>query len=323
VIAPPSYNNNAGGSVVWSSPAGGAAFASGTQGIANGGQILTAAPGDLPSGGAVALDATHIAVYGDHAPFGNGVTDFTLASPAPPATPVADLTGDFGVQISAASGQLASVPDPTAPGQFIVVAVGGDASTPAGCPAAAKEGTGYGVGVGTPAALQTQSAWASKYFVTLDCSAFAPTLDGGGPSGGTIGLLEEVGPGLSTGSGANGVYYRRFDTSTMTFGPAVLVSDETKVSPGGPIDLSVSKDGAGNVDALWLDHRGVVLAHSTSDGASWPRPVVVRLGNGNGGGDLTVLGAAAGTSEIAYTANPGSGTQEYLVRVDDATGGGA
>ncbi len=306
--AAPLYGGTGIGVVAWSSPAGAAAFGSAGQGLANGGQLLSSgvSAGDAPSGGAIALDQTHIGVYGDSYPFGSAFTDFTLSAPAPSPVPTVDQTGDFGDQLGITGSQLASVPDPSAPGQYIVVAVGGDGNAPPGCPAGSSEGTGYGVGVGTPAALQTQAAWSASYFAAISCQSAGPVLAGGGPAGGEIGLLEDEGPGLS-GTGANGVYFRRFSTTTNSFGPAVLVSDETKNSLDGADGLSLSEDSSGGLYASWSDYRGEVISYSSNGGASWGAAAPVGLPEG--GGDFVVAGTSGGGTELAYR----SGSQEYVV----------
>ena len=171
------------GVVGWSSPAGGGAFASGGQGIDDGGTLLASAvnAGDIPAGGAIALDATHLGVYGNEYPFGGGFTDFTTSAPAPSATPTVDATGDYGNQINADGAQLASIPDPAAPGKYLVVVVGaGSDVSPPGCAAGTSDATGYGVGVGTPAALATSAAWSGSYFAPISCDAADPVLAGGG-----------------------------------------------------------------------------------------------------------------------------------------------
>jgi hypothetical protein len=302
------------GDVAWSSAAGGAGFASAGGAIADGGRLLdnTAHAGDAPSGGAIALDQTHIGVYGSSNPFGSGFTDFTLSGPAPAPTPTVDSSTNFDATIGFTGNQLASVPDPAAPGEYIVVAVGAAGETPRGCPAGGGEATGYGVAVGTPAALEQQAAWSARYFLPISCSAFAPVLAGGGPSGGTIGLLEDEGPGLN-GAGGDGVYYRRFDPSTDTFGAPALVSNETSHTLTGADQLSVSQDSSGGVYASWVDERGVELSYSPTAGASWPDPLP--SGITSDAGDVIVAGVGTGSAQIAYNAGSSAGTQEYLVPV--------
>jgi hypothetical protein len=305
---PSGYSNV--GAVAWSSPAGGAAFASGDQGIDDGGTLLgsTQGTGDAPGNGAIALTDNVIGIYGNEYPFGSGFTDFSLGTPAPSATPTPDTSASYGDQLELDGNQLASIPDPDAPGEYIVVAVGADYGAPGGCPTGTVEATGYGVGIGTPAALQTQSAWGSSYFRPVSCQAFAPVLAGGGPSGGTIGLLEDEGPGL-TSSGADGVFYRRFETTTNSFGPAVPVSDETTQTLDGADDLSLSQDAGGGVYAAWLDGRGWTLDYSDTAGAGWPgaRPT----GLAQGASDVVLAGAAGGDAWFAYD----DGGHEYAAPV--------
>jgi hypothetical protein len=309
---PPGYGGA--GVVAWSSPAGGAAFGSAGQGIADGGELLASSvgSGDMPAGGAIALDGTDIGVYGNDYPFASGFTDFTLSASAPSTTPVPDNTGDFGQQLGITGTQLASEPDPAAPGEYIVVAVGGASSAP-GCPAGSGDATGYGVAVGTPAGLQSQSAWGSQYFAPISCQAFSPVLAGGGPAGGTIGLLEDEGPGLA-GSGADGVYFRRFDTPADEFGAPVLVSSETAQTLTGAEELDLSQDSAADDYATWADGRGTVLSYSSNAGASWRPPVAVPLPIGPDD-DVVVAGVGGGAAELAYTADSAAGPQLYLVPV--------
>jgi len=298
------------GDVAWSSAAGGAGFAAAGQGIADGGHLLdsSAHSGEAPSSGAIALDQSDIGVYGNTYPFGSGFTDFTLDTPAPAPTPVVDSSTNFSDQIGVNGNQLASIPDPSAPGEDIVVAVGGAVAAPRGCPAGGGDATGYGVGVGTPSALQHQAAWSSSYFVPISCQASSPVLSGGGPTGGTIGVLEDEGPGLS-GSGADGVYYRRFGPTNLSFGTPALVSSEQHESLTGADQLSASQDSAGGVYATWADQRGFLLSYSPTGGASWPLPQ--RIGLTQSAGDVNVAGVGAGNAELAYTAGP----NEYLVPV--------
>ena len=281
--------------------------------LANGGRLLagTAGTGDAPSGGAVALGAADVGVYGDRSPFGSGFTDFSLTTPAPGRTPVVDATGDFGDQLEANSSQVASIPDPSAPGSYIVVVVGGDQNAPPSCPAGST-GTGFGVATGTPAALATQAAWNSRYFQPLACHAVGPVLAGGGPNGGSIGVLEDEGSGLS-GSSSDGVYWRAFDAGSDTFGAPLLVSDETAHTTNGATGLAVSKDGSGGVYATWLDHRGYVLDYSAGGGAAWPAPAAIGL-NSNASG-VIVTGTGQGNAEIAYTEHSGSAAREYVAPI--------
>ena len=165
------------GVIAWSSSAGGATFGTPGQGLANAGRLLanSETAGDMPAGGAVALDETHILTYGDSYPFGSGATDFTLSAPAPSATPVVDKSGKFAEQF-ADGAQVASTADAKLPGKFIAVAVGGAAK---GC--AGTEETGFSFVIGTAAELQS-ATWPA--FKGIACQANSPVLAGGGPSGG-------------------------------------------------------------------------------------------------------------------------------------------
>ncbi len=300
----PGYSDD--GVVGWSSPAGGAAFASPDQGIADGGILLASSvgTGDMPGNGAIALDSSDIDVYSNEYPFGSGSTDFGLSAPAPSTTPIPDTTAQYGTALEIDGNELASIPDPSAAGKYIVVAVGSDYGGPSACPSGTSEATGYGVAIGTPAQLQTQAAWGSTYFRPISCQAFAPVLAGGGPSGGTIGVLEDEGPGL-TGSGSDGIYYRSFSTVTDSFGPAIPVSDETTQTLDGAEELSVSQDSAGGVYGVWLDGRGWTLDYSPG-GASWPAARPTGLTSGS---DVTVQATGSGHAWLAYEDDG----EEYVV----------
>ena len=299
---PPGYAGT--GVVAWTSPAGGGAFGSTGEGIADGGEVLA---NTTDAGGAVALDATDIGIY---APGGAGFTDFTVDAPAPSTTPVVNSTSESGNQGGISGNQLASVPDPSAPGRFIVVGVGVALNAP-GCPTG-QESSGLGVGIDTPTGLQSQPAWSSSYFSPISCQAAAPVLAGGGPNGGTIGLLEDEGPGLN-GPGANGVYYRRFDPSSNSFQAPTLVSDETKLSNLGATEVSVSQDSSGGVYASWGDNGGNKLSYSSDSGTSWTPPAATGL-TLYYHQHVIVAAVGAGSAELAYTGPPGLATQEYLLQ---------
>jgi hypothetical protein len=303
---PGGYTGVHSGVVAWSSPAGGGSFA-----VEDGGRFLASdlsGAGEMPGEGAVALSATEIAVYGNRYPFGSGFTDFAPGTPAPPSTPLADNTGDYGDQaVAYGAQQLASVPGPGA-GQYTVVAVGGAGVTPLGCPSGSGPASGYGVAVGTPKQLAEKS-WASQYFKPFACLAAGPALAGGGPGGGSIGALDEEGAGL-LGTGADGIYYRRFEPSTSTFSGPVLVSEETSLASLGVEQLSLSQDSAGGVYAAWNDARGLVLAYSSNGGSSWQPPLPSGLNSypGFNASSAVVAGIGGGRAAIAYKA----GGQEYL-----------
>ena len=87
------------------------------------------------------------------------------------------------------------------------------------------------------------------------------------------------------------------------------ISDETPFTLDGADSFSASEDAAGGLYACWVDGRGVMLAHSTDDGASWQPPAITGI---EGSADQVVLGTSPGQASIAYTSNPGNSTQEYL-----------
>ncbi|MGO9959553.1 MAG: hypothetical protein ACLP50_26850 [Solirubrobacteraceae bacterium] len=266
----------------------------------NGGKLLASSlgAGDLGSAGAVALDATHIAVAGNTHPHGSGFTDFTLGASAPATTPAIDQANggeNYGDQEGVTGSQLATIPD--GPTGEVAVVVGG-AQNPPGCPNGSSYATGYAAAAGAPATLADQSAWSPTYFQAISCDATSPALAGGN----TIGLLEDEGPGLN-GSGADGIYYRPFNPSTMTFSATpTLVSDETSLSNHGADELSLSEDSSGGLYASWLDSRGFVIAYSSTDGATWTAPLTTNLGGSNPGTNPVIAGTGGGAALIAFDA---------------------
>jgi hypothetical protein len=92
----------------------------------------------------------------------------------------------------------------------------------------------------------------------------------------------------------------------------VLVSDETALSPVGVGQLSLSQDSAGDTPP-WLDSRGYALDYSPS-GTIWPPSAPIGLPAG--ASDAIVAGASLGDAEIAYSADPGLASREYLAAVN-------
>jgi hypothetical protein len=304
-VRPTGYTSEA-GVIAWSSPAGGEAFGKPGQGIANeSGKLLAEAQGEMPDQGALALGATNILVYGNEHPFGSGATDFTLTSKAKKTTPEVDHTGEFGDQESTDSSQLAAEEYPSGSGKYVVVTAGTDLDTPPGC-GLEEKGTGYGVATGTPTELQQQPAWPSAYFKLISCQAEEVVLTGGGAGHASIGAVQSEGPGLN-GMGNDGISYVPFDIATDKFEAPVQISEETPFTLLGADGLSASEDSAGHLYACWVDGRGVMLA-SSDDGASWGTPTITNIEGGN----VVVAGTSPVEASIAYTANPGSGSQEYL-----------
>lgn len=305
--AVPSGYSGSDGVIAWSSPAGGASFGEAHQGIADSGKLLAEGHGEMPSEGALALDATHILTYGNEYPFESGATDFTLTSPAPKETPLVDHTEEFGEQLFTDSAQLAVQEVPAKSGEYLVVTAGSDLDTPKECPGGSEEGTGYGVAKGKPETLQKQSAWSSTYFKVIACRAEGAVLTGGGLDHAGIGVVQMEGTGLN-GSGEESIDFRPFSTTTETFGAPVTIAQEAPFTIDAADDVSASEDAAGGLYAAWGDRRGIELSYSNSDGASWTSPVTA-LAEAS---DPVVAGVGAGSFEIAYDANLGAGTQEYL-----------
>lgn len=304
----PSGYPNGEGVIAWSSAAGGAAFGGVSQGRATGGKLLAQSGAYMPGAGALALSSTNILTYGNSYPFGSAATDFTLTIPAPKtALPTVDHTGEFGDQASADGSLLATEEYPAASGKYVVVTAGTDLSTAPGC-GAEEKATGYGVAIGTPAELQKPATWKSEYFKLLTCQSEEVVLTGGGPGHTSIGAVQSEGPGLN-GLGADGISYVPFNLATDTFGAPVQISEEAPFTLLGADELSASEDSAGGLYACWTDGRGVMLARSTDGGASWETPSITNI---EGAGNVVVAGTSSGEASIAYTANPGSGEQEYL-----------
>ena len=133
-------------------------------------------------------------------------------------------------------------------------------------------------------------------------------LAGGGPGHAGIGAVQSEGSGLND-AGADGISYLPFNLTSDTFGAPVSISEETPFTFDGADELSASEDSAGGLYACWADDRGVMLAHSSDGGASWQPAAITGI---EGSADQVVLGTSPGEASIAYTANPGDGTQEYL-----------
>lgn len=299
------------GVIAWSSPAGGEAFGKAGQGIADSGKLLAENRGEIPAQGALALDSTHILVYGDLYPFSSGATVITLGAQAPKETPLVDHTEEFGIQLSTDSPQLAVEEDPAKSGEFLVVTVGSDDDTPKECPGGSEEGTGYGVAKAKPEELQKQPAWKTGYFKVIACRAEQAVIAGGGLDHATIGVVELEGTGLN-GSGEDSVDFRPFSAGSEAFGAPVTISQEAPFTIDGADDVSASEDSGGGLYALWGDKRGFELSYSDTQGTSWMAPVTAL----SEASDPVVAGVDGGVAEIAYHGNFGNGEQEYLEPVN-------
>jgi hypothetical protein len=303
-IEPSGYTQSA-GEIAWSSPANGEAFGKSGQGIANGGKLLAEAQGEMPDQGAVAIGATNILTYGNEHPFGSGATDFSLTSPALKETPLVETIEEFSD--NGFGSLLAAEEDPAKSGEYLAVIAGFDAGTPKECGGGSDEGTGYSVAKGTPAALQKQTAWGG-HFKAIACPAEEPALTGGMPSTGAIGIVDSEGPGLN-GGGEEGIYYRPFIPGSDTFGGPTLISQEAPFTLDGAGAVSASDDATGGVYAAWSDGRGLEFSYSNTGGSSWLAPVTAIA---EGASHPSVAGVGGGSAEVAYFADNGSGTQEYL-----------
>jgi hypothetical protein len=309
----PSSKYTAVGVAAWVSAAGGGAFASGAQGLADGGDLLAPdiGDGDPPDAGAVALGGSdEVGVFGDSYPFGNSFAAFNPTTPAPATTPKPEPGGElYAENLYVDGGQIAALLNTPKANEDLVVTVGNAYTSLGGDPACptSEHNTGYGVANTTVAKLNEQHSWevGGPYFKPIACAAEAAVV-AGGASG--IGVFEDEGPGLE-GSGPDSVDYRPFDPSTKSFGAPVEVSDETNLTLSGADDLSLSQDAGGGIYAMWSDSRNLELSYSDTAGASWQTPVTALGGEAS---DPIVAGVGSGNAEVAYTASTDDGSQEYL-----------
>jgi len=316
------------GSIAWASPAGGAAFLSGEQGLQNGGKFISPVSLFYTFGNAVALNSKDVGLLDD---YGDFFSDSPLTAESPKIgapTPNSNQTtpeGQFPRKALETNGpEIAAEPAPApAPaGTDIVVGVGDNfGGPPAALPGCLnKEGTGYGVSVGTvdgtSNAAGTLNAKGLPGYGVLACSAEAPVLAQGDQDG--IGLVEEEGEGIDGAGESITLDYRPFDATSIggTFGAPVQLADVTHESLGGVINLDLSEDSGTGVYATWEDFQGLVLDYSSNGGASWEPPVVVPEPTGGPQGNPVIVGIGNGNAEIAYVDNPGTGPQVFLQAVN-------
>jgi hypothetical protein len=313
------------GSIAWASPAGGAAFLSPTQGLQNGGKFISPVSLFYAFGNAVALSATDVGLLDD---YGNFFSDspFSAESPAIPAEN-SNPGGQFGRKALATDGpEIAAeaAPAPAPAGSEIVLGVGQNDSsselTPPGCLNDAATGYGLSVGLvdGTSKAAGTLNHAGLSAYHLLACSAAAPVLAGGGQDG--IGVLEEEGSAFSGTGSTDTLDYRPFIATATggSFGAPVELSDVTGETLNGVNTLDVADDAGTGVYATWSDHQGLVLDYSANGGATWQAPAVVPAPAAGSQGEAVIAGAGAGAAKIAYTSNPGTGTQVFLRSVNYA-----
>jgi hypothetical protein len=306
------------GSIAWISPAGGAGFLSKGQGLQNGGEPIS--PVDLyyVTGNAVALSSTDVALLDDYGDY-FGDTSLTSASPAilKPNSNQTSPEGEFPRKaLDTAGPEIAAepAPPPAAAGVDIVVGVGDNfGGPPAALPGCLnKEGTGYGVSVGTvdgtSNAAGTLNAKGLPGYGVLACSAEAPVLAQGGTDG--IGVLEEEGDAIDGTGSEYTLDYRPFDATSTggEFGASVELANVTGEVLDGVDSLDMSEDSSTGVYALWENGK-TVLDYSGNGGATWDGSAVTPVPYTAGG---VIVGTGGGNAEIAYAYNPGTGTQVFV-----------
>jgi hypothetical protein len=320
------------GTVAWASPPGGAAFLSGDNGLQNQGNFISPVSLFYTTNNAVAISSTDVGIFDsyDHSysyfsdsPFDGPETPSTLAQDPCPSDPSAgpegnaNNCGQFDDQGDTLGPVIAAEPAPApAPaGTEIVVGAGANVSsneaTPTGCVNYAA--TGYGVDVGTTGASGTLNSQGLQPngFGLLACAAEEPTLASGGQDG--IGVLELEGSGVSGAGSFYALDWRPFQATPTggSFGaPAQVVQ-----LPSSPDDLDVTEDSGTGVYALYSD-GGLHVDYSGNGGATWFPPVLVPQPTNGEIANPTIAGVGKGTVEIAFTNDPGTGTQTFLEAVD-------
>jgi hypothetical protein len=306
------------GSVAWASPAGGAAFLSGSHGLQNGGQFISPVSLFYTFGNAVALSATDVGLLDD---YGNFFSDSPLTAESPSIgapTPNTNPGEQYpGKALSTNGPEIAAEPAPApAPvGTDVVVGVGSNNSsaqlTPPGCLNDAASGYGVSVGTvdGTSKATGTLNHEGLPAYQLLACSAEGPVLAQGGLDG--IGVLEQEGSGVDGAGSTFTLDYSPFVATAAggSFGTPVELADVTSQVLNGVTTLDLSDDSGTGVYALWEDGQGTVIDFSSDGGASWGGPVVAPPPYG---GDDVIAGVGGGNAEIAYDANPGTGDQVFV-----------
>ncbi len=311
--------------LAWASPAGGAAFLTGNNGLQNGGSPISPSVSLYRYVQDVApLSATDLALWDSDGDFFQD-SAYNAGSPT-----ISSSNGNPGGQFTGGSEEASGseiaaepAPAPAPAGTEDVVAVGENTNAlqnkPSGC--ANDAATGYGVTVGTVggSASGSLNAQGLPAFGLLDCTAVGPALAQGGADG--IGVLEQVGSEFDGLGTADTLVFRAFhpgvsaatsgfgaDVPVVTLTPHVLVDAESD---------DLSEDTGTGVYASWVDLQGLVLDYSPNGGANWDPPVALpSLSNDATQGNPVIAGVGGGNVEVAYDANFGTGTQVFLQLVD-------
>jgi len=304
------------GTVGWVSAAKGAGFSAAGQGILDAGTPITPVEPYLSTGEVIPLgsDMGIIDPEGTGEPF----ADAPLSGSVSPATPTAaDSVANFSNAPYDTDGApaIGAEPTPGVSGKETLVTVGVNSSsvtqtTPAGC--ANVYATGYSVRVGTidgtsnaAGTLNGETAASAL----LACSAEDPVLVSGGGAG--IGVVEQEGSGVDGAGSDYQIDFRPF-TGTATggsFGSPVELDDVSANVLTGVDDLDAAEDSGTGVYALWADGQGEVLDYSANGGAAWGPPVITPAPYGD---YENMAGLGGGNVEVAWVANPGTGSQVYL-----------
>jgi len=317
------------GSIAWASPAGGAAFLAGGQGLQNGGNFISPVSLFYTFGNAVALSSGELALLDDSDHFFSNFSDSSLTaeSPALPPSGNSNSGGQYPGKAQFTDGpEVAAEPAPApAPaGTEIVVGVGANESaaekTPTGCLNYADSGYGVSAGTlsGTSKEAGTLNGEGLPPYQLLACSADAPVLAQGGTDG--IGVLEQEGSGVSGAGSEFTLDFRPFNATATggAFGAPVELSNVTGQTLNGVNTLDLVDDSGAGVYATWTDEQGLVLDYSANGGASWGGPTVVPAPASGSQSNPVIAGVGGGVTEIAYESNPGTGTQVFLEPVSYA-----
>lgn len=321
------------GTVAWASPPGGAAFLAAGGGLQNGGNFISPVSIFYTTNNAAAISSTDVAIFDSYDHFNSYFSDSPFAGPQTPSTLAQDPCptdpgagaegnanncGQFDDQGDTQGPVIAAepAPPPAAAGTYVVVGAGANVSsnetTPPGCVNDAA--TGYGVDVGTTGASGTLDSQGLQPngFGLLACAAEDPTLASGGKDG--IGVLEVEGSGVSGAGSAYELDFRPF-AATATGGTFSSTPAPIAQLSSTPDDVDVAEDSSTGVYALWSE-GGLHVAYSPNGGVSWDAPVLVPEPANGAIGDPTIAGVANGVVDLAFSNNPGTGTQTFLQPVE-------